>query len=158
MTSDDGAAAAAELEQRLDRPVGPSRDDDDLARPGDRRGRRAQGAVDPGAVDRLDRRERIERQLPVVPCRADPHILGLRRRPDEDDPPVPQHVGQREGPAARTAASKLDCPIGPATPSGSWSRTIARSSRGASSSSFTISRPRRAVLGQCTARSGSPGA
>ena len=57
-------------------------------------------------------------------------------------------------PAARTATSKPS----PAPPRSSPSSRTATSSRGASSSSFTISRPRRAVERQCTLRSDSPSA
>ncbi len=59
---------------------------------------------------------------------------------------------RRIEPAARTAPSRLS----PATPRSSASSRIAISSRGESSSSLTIRRPRRAVVGQCTFRSDSP--
>ena len=55
-------------------------------------------------------------------------------------------------PAARTCTSKLS----PTTALASASSRTAISSRGASSSSLTISCPRRAVEGQCTRRSDSP--
>ena len=94
----DGAAAAPELEQRLDRPVRPSRDDDDLACPRDRRRRRAQGAIDPRALDRLDRRERVERQLPVVPCaRGSAHPRS----------PAPSRRGRPAGSTARAPGPGL---------------------------------------------------
>ena len=59
---------------------------------------------------------------------------------------------RRIEPAALTCSSKLF----PATALACASRTTAISSRGASSSSFTISWPRRAVVRQCTFRSDSP--
>ena len=58
--------------------------------------------------------------------------------------------------AARTASSRLERPAGPVRIAASTSSTIATLSRGASSSSRTISSPRRAEVGQWTARSGSP--
>ena len=59
---------------------------------------------------------------------------------------------RRIEPAARTWTSKLSS----TTALASASRMTAISSRGASSSSFTISWPRRAVVFQCTFRSDSP--
>ncbi len=59
-------------------------------------------------------------------------------------------------PAARTAASNVESGGSPTTADASPSRSTAISSRGASSSSFTIKRPRRAVDGQWTRRRDSP--
>ena len=59
-------------------------------------------------------------------------------------------------PATRTAASKDESGGEPVTAAGSPSSSTATSSRGESSSSFTISDPRRAVDGQWTRRSDSP--
>jgi hypothetical protein len=58
--------------------------------------------------------------------------------------------------AARTCMSKLESGGSPADTPAAASRSTATSSRGSSSSSFTISRPRRAVVRQCTMRSDSP--
>ena len=58
--------------------------------------------------------------------------------------------------AALTASSRLESPGGPAIVARSTSRRTATLSRGASSSSRTISRPRRADVAQWTARRGSP--
>ena len=153
-----GATAAPELEQSLDSTVGAPRDDDDLAGPRNGGDRASAKPCRPRAR-RPARPPRARREPPPSRARGCDRDIGSRAGavPTMDTRRFQQNVRQRERSGRANGRVEARAAGRPATPSGSWSRMIARSSRGASSSSFTIRRPRRAVLGQWTARSGSPG-
>ena len=85
-----------------------------------------------------------ERLRACVPSRRAWRPARARRAPAASDP------------ATRTAASKLDSGGSPTAYRGSQSRMTTTPSWAVSSSSFTMSCPRRALVGQCTRRSDSP--
>ena len=98
---------------------------------------------------RLDRGEQLERDVPVPVERLDALVGGDARADDQRRRDRLRFAcAWRIDPAARTASSKVESGAAPASPAASASRKTAASSLGESSSSFTISSPRRAVEGQ----------
>ena len=104
---------------------------------------------------RLDRGERVERALPVPSERHDP-MHGGRPRPDHEDRAPRARVCTQDGGRGAHRLVEARPPGAPTCVAASTSSTTATLSRGASSSSRTMSSPRRAEVGQWTARSGSP--
>ena len=134
------------------------RDDRELERARRRAGLVRRGPPRRAVAVRLDRGEQLERAVPVAVERLDRagrSATACSRSARRAG--CASTCACRIDPAARSR--HLERRVGrrrPTSPAASASRKTAASSRGASSSSFTISSPRRAVEGQWTRRSDSP--